>query len=129
MPQDFGTYDISSISVPVIGVKGTQDDLLGGQEDDFFGQLSPGISDASTLIEFDDASGGALHDQVGSPFILAARLFAKLDPIFSRNVTGENPVGTCEMAGRGTERKAAGVPMFNNNAVHFTVLSTMTHKS
>lgn len=79
--QAFGPYDISAISVPVIGFKGSQDDLLGGQEDEFFGGLSPNVSDVSTLLTFDGASGGALHNQVGSPYTLAAKMYAKLNPI------------------------------------------------
>ena len=83
MLQAFGGYAIGNISVPVIGFKGTEDDLLGGQEDDFFAQLNPEILLNSTLLTFDAASGGALHNQVGSPYIRAARSFAKLNTIMA----------------------------------------------
>ncbi len=79
--QKFSEYDIANISSPVIGFKGTEDDLLGGQEEDFFSQLSPATQEKSTLITFDDQSGGALHCQVGGSLALAAQLFAALDPI------------------------------------------------
>ena len=79
--QKFGEYDIANISCPVIGFKGTEDDLLGGQEDDFFDQLSPDTQEISTLITFDDHSGGALHCQVGGSITLATQLFAALNPI------------------------------------------------
>ena len=60
---------------------GTQDDLLGGQEEDLFSMLSPETQEKSQLLTFDAQSGGALHDQVGSPHVYAAKLFAALNPV------------------------------------------------
>ena len=81
--QTFGDYNVAGITVPIIGAKGTQDDLLGGQEDKFFSRINPAIANASTLFTFDGSSGGALHCQAGSPYILAARIFGALSPITS----------------------------------------------
>lgn len=65
---------------------GTEDDLLGGQEEDFFSMLSPKTQEMSMLLTFDAQSGGALHDQVGSPLVLAAKQFAALNPIIEVNL-------------------------------------------
>jgi len=79
--QAFGQYNVSDITTPVVAVKGTEDDLLGGQEEDWFSQLSPETQSVSTLITFDETTGGALHCQVGAPLILANQIFSVLDPI------------------------------------------------
>lgn len=34
--QAFGQYNVSDITTPVVAVKGTEDDLLGGQASSFF---------------------------------------------------------------------------------------------
>lgn len=77
--QAFGKYNVANITVPVIGFKSTQDDLLGGQEDTFFAQLNDSTKKKSILLTFDGASGGALHNQVGSPYIRDARQFGALN--------------------------------------------------
>ena len=64
---------------------GTEDDLLGGQENYFFSQLSSSTSGISQLITFDGESGGALHDQAGSPFVLAANLYGALNALVMAN--------------------------------------------
>lgn len=79
--QEFGEYPIDNISCPVIAIKGTEDDLLGGQEDEWFARLSPATQEKSVLIEYGPDSGGALHCQVGAPNALSAKMFAALNPI------------------------------------------------
>ena len=99
--QTFGNYStIGNISVPYIGFKGTQDDLLGGQEEDVFAKLSPSTANESTLITFDGASGGALHCAVGSPYLQAARQFGALNSIVSFNRLPSNVTSTTASAGR-----------------------------
>jgi len=61
--QLFGQYNVSDVTCPVVAMKSTADDLLGGQEDEWFSQLSPSTQDISTLLTFDEATGGALHCQ------------------------------------------------------------------
>lgn len=81
---------MTSITTPVIGFKGTEDNLLGGQEDLFFAMLSPGTEQKSVLYTFDHESGAALSSQAGSPDALTANLFASLTPIFQ--------VGYCNLS-------------------------------
>lgn len=69
---------MANISIPVIGVRGVEDDLLGGQEQLVFSKLSPNVANSSVLLTFEAASGGALHNQVGAPLALNARFFAAL---------------------------------------------------
>ena len=80
--QAFSEYAVENITCPVIAFKGSEDDLLGGQEDEFFDMLSSETQEKSVLIEYIADSGGALHCQVGSPYALASRMFAALNPIF-----------------------------------------------
>ena len=65
----------------MIGIRGTQDSQLGGQEEAFFSMLSPATQAESQLLTFDAQSGGALHIQAGSPDTYTAELFAGLNPI------------------------------------------------
>ena len=64
-----------------MAVRGTEDDVLGGQEQDFFSQLSSQVQNKSLLLTFNASSGGALHDQIGSPLIGDAEYFSFLNKI------------------------------------------------
>ena len=79
--QAFGSFDIADISCPVLAVMATEDDLLGGQEQQFFGQLTPEVQNHSLLLSFNASSGGALHDQGGSPIVYDSRSFSFLNTI------------------------------------------------
>ena len=62
--QAFVNHDIANITVPVLNIDGTEDDLLGGEEASFQSQLTPETRAKSQLAVFDGPSGGALHGQV-----------------------------------------------------------------
>ena len=79
--QSFGSYDIANISVPVLAIRGTEDTLVGGQEEQFFSQLLPNVQNMSQLLTFNATTGGALHDQVGSVFTQSDRTYAFLNSI------------------------------------------------
>ena len=80
--QEFVEYDIANITCPVVAMKSTEDDLLGGQEEEWFSMLSPDTQEQSMLITYDAASGGALHcPGWACPYIAAAKMFAALNTI------------------------------------------------
>ena len=79
--QAFGTFDIANITCPVLAVMGTEDVLLGGQEENFCAQLTSEIQPLSLLLTFNASSGGALHDQIGSPIVYDSRSFSFLNNI------------------------------------------------
>lgn len=77
----FANHNVNKIAVPVLNYRSTEDDLLGGEENDFQFQLTAEIKAKSQLNVFDGASGAALHDQAGALYVSAAVQFAFLDPI------------------------------------------------
>lgn len=79
--QAFGTYDVANITCPVLAVMTTEAVLLGGQEKEFFAQLSSEVQPLSLLLSFNASSGGALHDQIGSPIVYDSRSFSFLNNI------------------------------------------------
>lgn len=63
---NFTNSDISGSQIPILVLSGTQDNLMGGQEEDYFNQLPQDIQDVSKLVNFTAETGGALHSQSGA---------------------------------------------------------------
>ncbi len=63
---NFVNPNVSSTSTPVLVLAGSQDVLMGGQQNAYFDQLPEAIKEKSKLVVFDAESGGALHCQVGA---------------------------------------------------------------
>ncbi|KAI8105185.1 hypothetical protein M9435_000355 [Picochlorum sp. BPE23] len=63
---NFTNTDISATQIPILVLSGTQDNLMGGQEEEYFNQLPQNIQDVSKLVNFTAETGGALHSQSGA---------------------------------------------------------------
>lgn len=62
-------------------IKGTQDDLLGGQEEAYWAELPPAAKNKGKFVVFDEKSGGSLHCQAGSYLTAAAEMYPWLEGI------------------------------------------------
>lgn len=72
---NFTNTDISSTQIPMLILSGTQDNLMGGQEENYFNQLPQDVQDVSKLVNFTAETGGALHSQSGAMQTQAESVF------------------------------------------------------